>query len=66
MTSSMTLVDPKDHILKVSCHYLYILQRYKGVTKRNKYVTEDRQTHTAQFQYRIQDILIKNRELDAE
>ena len=24
----MTLVDPKDHILKVSCHYLYFWLKY--------------------------------------
>ena len=40
MTSWMTLVEPKDHILKVSCHYLYFWQRYKGVTKRDKNVTD--------------------------
>ena len=44
LLSWMTLVEPKDHILKVSCHYLYFWQRYKGVTIRNKNVTEDRQT----------------------
>ena len=27
----MTLVDPKDHILKVSCHYLYFWLRYKDL-----------------------------------
>ena len=26
----MYLVDPKDHILKVSCHYLYFWLRYRG------------------------------------
>ena len=44
LTSWMTLVDPKDHILKVSCHYLYFWLRYKGVTKHNKNVTEDKET----------------------
>ena len=44
MTSWMTLVDPNDHILKVSCHYLYFWLRYKPDTKRDKNVTEDRQT----------------------
>ena len=33
MTSWMTLVDPKDHILKVLCHYLYFWLRYMGVNK---------------------------------
>ena len=27
----MTLVDPKDHILKVLCHYLYFWLRYKDL-----------------------------------
>ena len=31
MTTWMTLVDPKDHILKVSCHYLYFWLRYKDL-----------------------------------
>ena len=26
----MYLVDPKDHILKVSCHYLYFWLSYSG------------------------------------
>ena len=30
-TTWMTLVDPKDHILKVSCHYLYFWLRYKDL-----------------------------------
>ena len=33
MMSWMTLVNPKDHILKVLCHYLYFWQRYMGVHK---------------------------------
>ena len=44
LTSWMTMVDPKDHILKVLCHSLYFWQRYKGATKHGKKVTEDRQT----------------------
>ena len=42
-----TIVDdlglPKDHFLKVLCHYLQLCLRCKGVTKPNKRVTE-RQT----------------------
>ena len=30
LTPWMTLGDPKDHILKVSCLYLYFWQRYKN------------------------------------
>ena len=33
MTSWMTLVNPKDLILKVLCHYLYFWLRYMGVNK---------------------------------
>ena len=44
MTSWMTLVDPKNHILKISCHYLYFWLRYKRNTKLNKNVTEDGET----------------------
>ena len=29
--TGMTLGDPKDHILKVLCHYLYFWLRYKFV-----------------------------------
>jgi hypothetical protein len=36
MTLWMTLVDPKDHILKVSCHYLYSWLRYMGDIKCDK------------------------------
>ena len=53
MMSWMTFIDPKDHILKVLCHYLYFWLRYKRDTKRDKNVTEDRQrdkeTDTAQI-----------------
>ena len=31
LTPWMTLGDPKDHILKVSCHYLYFWRRYKDL-----------------------------------
>ena len=30
MTLWMYLVDPKDHILKVQCHYLYFWMSYSG------------------------------------
>ena len=33
MMSWMTLVNPKDLILKVLCHYLYFWLRYMGVNK---------------------------------
>ena len=54
MTLLMYLVDPKDHILKVLCHYVYIWSRYKNATKCDKKVTykdgeTDRQRDIAQF-----------------
>ena len=33
MTFLMYCVDPKDHILKVSCHYLYFWLRYECYAK---------------------------------
>ena len=40
MTTWMTLVDPKDHILKVLCHYLYFWLRYKDLLLFSKNVTD--------------------------
>ena len=35
----MYLVDPKDHILKISCHYLYFWLRYKHMSRLSQKVT---------------------------
>ena len=55
MTFLMYCVDPKDHILKALCHYLYFWLRYKDLcfstgllkkrsTQTDRQTTSDRQT----------------------
>ena len=51
LTSWMYLVDPKNHILNVLCHYLYFWPRYRVCYARNKNVTR-KQTDTAQIYIR--------------
>ena len=45
MTLWMYLVDPKNHILKVSCHYLYFRLKYKHMSRLSQNVTDIRQTY---------------------
>ena len=58
MTLWMYLVDPKDHILKVSCYYLYFWLKYKHMSRLSQNVTTHNihQTDTAQIYIRYNQL----------